>query len=311
LFCFSGAGKTTLIKLLTGQIRPTGGAVVLGGDAEGRGESADEVVRKLRRMCGVVLQSNTIWETLTVAEHLEFSLRLRGFSADRANIVAAAELVGLGEKQATRASLLSGGEKKGEKHFLLKISKGQKRKLCIGMALCNARAKLIMLDEPTSSLVKVFLLSVVLLFVIVVCKDPASALEIMAILKRLLARDADLMMVLTTHEMSEASALANEVYILKAGKVRMNGTVEELAEREGMGYTLIFKKREFEEAGAVLRRFNLAARESSDNDNKSDVVVVDVPRLDEELFVALERARISFRLNASTLTELFLKVCDE
>lgn len=72
----NGAGKTTLIKLLTGQLAPSSGSVLVDGEAKN--------VDALREMSGVVLQSNTLWDTLTVAEHLEFMLRLRGFNFDPA-----------------------------------------------------------------------------------------------------------------------------------------------------------------------------------------------------------------------------------
>ncbi len=235
----------------------------------------------MRKAVGVVHQANTLWDTLTVREHLVLCLRLRGESESR--VLECAASVGLDGHLDARSSSLSGG---------------QKRKLCIAMALASPRVDVVVLDEPSSSL------------------DPAAALEVLTILKQQMTERPELTLLLTTHEMSEASALASKVVILKDGRVRCEGSVEQLAEEQfHLGYTLVLPQL----GAAQHSRESLAeivgteAVEKSKLSRNNEMVLelgTNVARF-AEMCDRLDAAEVSYRLVSSTLTEVFLKVCDE
>jgi ABC transporter len=130
-FCFwlTGAGKTTVISILTGLFAPTS------GDASIYGHSIVKNTAEARRSIGICPQQNVLFERLTVLEHIFFFTRIKGIrdlTMDQAK--AQALEIGLGEFLYTTAAALSGGNK---------------RKLCVAVALCGD-PKFLVLDEPTS-----------------------------------------------------------------------------------------------------------------------------------------------------------------
>ena len=112
----NGAGKTTTMNLLTGMTPPTA------GDACAYGISISNDMEAFRRQLGVCPQHDVLWPTLTVTEHLTFFAGLKGVPpADvRAAVDDVIRRVGLTEKTNSPSATLSGG---------------QKRKLCLGIAL--------------------------------------------------------------------------------------------------------------------------------------------------------------------------------
>lgn len=124
-----GAGKTTVISILTGLFSPTS------GDASIYGNSIVKNPAKARRSIGICPQQNVLFDRLTVLEHISFFTRIkgiRGFTMEQAK--AQALEIGLGDSLYTTAAALSGGNK---------------RKLCVAVALCGD-PKFVVLDEPTS-----------------------------------------------------------------------------------------------------------------------------------------------------------------
>ena len=128
----NGAGKTTLISMLTGLIPPTF------GDASIFGNRISTDLAEIRKYLGVCPQYNTIWEKLSVRDHLIIYAGLKGtpILKSKAMVDSMLDEVKLGEKAGDWASKLSGG---------------QKRRLCVAMAFIGG-SKVIFLDEPTSGL---------------------------------------------------------------------------------------------------------------------------------------------------------------
>ncbi|NLL75828.1 MAG: ABC transporter ATP-binding protein [Clostridiales bacterium] len=124
----SGAGKTTLIKILTGQLPATEGeAFVFGKDS-----------RKLKennfREIGMVMDNSGIYERLTCYDNLKLFVNI--YKINKKKIEEVLSLVGLGKEKSTPSG---------------KLSKGMKQRLILARAILH-EPKLLFLDEPTSGL---------------------------------------------------------------------------------------------------------------------------------------------------------------
>lgn len=194
----NGAGKTSAMGMLTGLIRPTAGGCAV------MGHSLAAQPHAARAHIGYCPQSNVLFDALTPREHLELFGAVKGISngAERAEAAASMlEAVGLGEKAECAAGTLSGGSK---------------RKLQVGIALL-ADSRVVLLDEPSSGV------------------DPASRQALWAIL---LASKAQRALLLTTHFLDEADALADRVAILREGRLAALGPALALKARYCNGLTL-------------------------------------------------------------------------
>ena len=122
----SGAGKTTMIKILTGQLSYLGSAVILG-------QSCDNLNRGIYREIGMVMDNSGVYERLSCLDNLLLFARLNGVS--RNEVAAILNRVGL-----TDFKVIAG-----------KLSKGMKQRLILARALLH-KPKILFLDEPTSGL---------------------------------------------------------------------------------------------------------------------------------------------------------------
>jgi ABC-type methionine transport system ATPase subunit len=190
----SGAGKTSLLRLLNRLDDPTGGTVTY----RGRPLSAFDV-RALRREIGFVFQRPTMFPG-TVGANLRVALELASDTpraAPRAaspGIEAALEMVELPRATASRdAEELSGGEQ---------------QRVSIARALMTS-PRVLLLDEPTSAL------------------DPEVAERLLATVVRL-SRDAGLSVIMVTHRLSEASDSSTFTVMLEAGRVVEAGPTERM-----------------------------------------------------------------------------------
>jgi phospholipid/cholesterol/gamma-HCH transport system ATP-binding protein len=194
----SGSGKTSLLRVMMGLVRPAEGTVeVLGEDITAQSE--DEL-NHLRRRMGFVFQYSALFDSLTVAENVGFALYEKGELPPTriAEIVAEKlALVGLEGIEERMPDQLSGGM--------------QKR---VGMARALAVDPHIMLyDEPTSGL------------------DPISADQIDALIRRL--RDQlGVTSVIVSHDVASMCALADRAAMLSDGRIIAVGTTEELTRSE-------------------------------------------------------------------------------
>ncbi len=187
----NGAGKTTLARQITGELMPTSGLV------EVAGINVFEETARARYLMGVVPQEAQPYDHLKPREHLALFGRLRGLSRSEAGRQAdeMIALLGLGEHLGKTARMLSGG---------------LKRKLLVGTALMGD-PPILVLDEPTTGL------------------DPHARREVWALLRSLRTRGCTIVM--TTHYMGEAEELCDEIALISAGRIFVQGTVEDLRER--------------------------------------------------------------------------------
>jgi len=124
----SGAGKTTTIKIVTGQLKQTSGiASILGSDSR-------KINQGIYQRIGIVSDNSGFYEKLSVYENLRFFARLLNVSISRVNELL--KQVGLYEHRKKRAS---------------KLSRGQGQRLILARAILH-KPELLFLDEPTSGL---------------------------------------------------------------------------------------------------------------------------------------------------------------
>ncbi|HEX5448863.1 MAG TPA: ABC transporter ATP-binding protein [Gaiellaceae bacterium] len=179
----NGAGKTTTVEILEGyRKRDAGTVTVLGEDPQKAG-------RDWREQVGVVLQSSSLYATLTVRESLE---TFGGYYRRPRDTDEVCTIVGLDEKKNARVRTLSGG---------------QKRRLDLGLALIGD-PDLIFLDEPTTGF------------------DPGARRTAWETIRNLRALGKTVL--LTTHYLDEAEQLADRVAVLRDGVIVREGTPAQL-----------------------------------------------------------------------------------
>ncbi|MCL2217564.1 MAG: ABC transporter ATP-binding protein [Defluviitaleaceae bacterium] len=124
----SGAGKTTTIKIVTGQLRQTGGtATILGRDTL-------TLNHEIYSQIGIVTDNSGVYENMTAYDNLLLFSRI--LNTDKSEIPVLLKKVGLGDDSKKRVK---------------KFSKGMKQRLILARAMLN-RPKILFLDEPTSGL---------------------------------------------------------------------------------------------------------------------------------------------------------------
>ena len=190
----SGTGKSTVIKVLTGLLPPTGGSVVIDGqETSGFDEEQWDVLRK--RM-GVVFQYSALFDFLNVGDNVAFGPRrqLRLSEEEIAERVATLlQLVGMPDTQKLLPSELSGGMKKR-----------------VGLARALAvEPQIVFYDEPTSGL------------------DPVMTMTISRLIRKT-QRQLGVTSVLVTHDMASAYCAADRIAMLYKGKIVQLGTADEI-----------------------------------------------------------------------------------
>jgi len=154
----------------------------------------------LHARVGVMLQDGGVYGSSTPRQALAHAAALYASPAD---VTGWLQRLGLGEAANTAYRRLSGG---------------QQRRTCLALALIG-RPELVFLDEPSSGL------------------DPQAKLAVLEVVREL--RDAGVTVVLTTHDMGEAQALAQHVVIVDHGRVVAAGTASELVAGESGHDTVV------------------------------------------------------------------------
>jgi len=179
----SGSGKSTALRLILRESRPTDGRVYVAGKEINR--LADWKVPRLRRQIGTVFQDFRLLQTKTVAENVAFALQALGRSSrDIKRVVPETlELVALGDKADRMPTELSGGEQ---------------QRVAIARAFVN-RPMILIADEPTGNL------------------DPTTSVDIMKLLDRI--NQTGTTVVMATHDHGIVDQMRKRVVELEAGRV--------------------------------------------------------------------------------------------
>ncbi|GLD96645.1 hypothetical protein PINS_up005328 [Pythium insidiosum] len=220
----NGAGKSTTIKILTGQIAPSSGSATLGGF-----DMASNPL-KARTVMGYCPQFDSLHDLLTVYEQLELYARLKGIPPSMV-------------KQAVEEKIDEVGLREYRDKLTRGLSGGNKRKVSTAIALMGS-PQIIFLDEPSTGV------------------DPSSRRKMWDVIASVCAEKRS-SVVLTTHSMEECEALCSRVGILVGGKLQCLGSVEHLKQKFGRGYTVEVKLGEPSEAaiGALESKLTTAIRE--------------------------------------------------
>jgi D-methionine transport system ATP-binding protein len=189
----SGAGKSSLVRLINGLEKPSSGSVVV--DNSEISALAGRELRLAQRSIGMIFQHFNLLSSRTAADNIALPLEIAGWSrADIAVRVAELlELVGIADKYDRYPSELSGG---------------QKQRIGIARALAT-RPNVLLSDEATSAL------------------DPQTTRAILDLLANI-NRELGVTIVLITHEMSVVRQLAKEVAVIDGGHVVERGHVAEI-----------------------------------------------------------------------------------
>lgn len=192
LFGASGAGKSSLINMIAGLLRPDRGTIVIDG------ETVDDTAAGIhvptwRRRIGYVFQDARLFPHLNVAQNLDYGRRMNRLAADPAQHTRVVDLLDIGALLDRRPGKLSGGER---------------QRVALGRALLS-KPRLLLLDEPLGAL------------------DEARKLEILPYLVRL-RDEANVPMVYVSHDVAELRQLATQIVMLKQGRVTSFGGVKVL-----------------------------------------------------------------------------------
>lgn len=179
----SGAGKTTLVKLIIAEEEPTDGTIFFESVDVNRIHQSD--LTRLRRRIGTVFQDFKLLSQKTAYENIAFAMEAAGKSDEEidADVPHVLDLVDLTDKM---------------HHFPRQLSGGEKQRLAIARAIIN-QPEVIIADEPTGNL------------------DPINTYEIIQILKKI--NDLGTTVILTTHNRSVVESVGKRVITLEKGKV--------------------------------------------------------------------------------------------
>ena len=203
LFAFlglNGAGKSTTISIMCGQLKKDGGMVEI------MGKNLDENLSEIKRELGVVFQNSVLDKPLSVYQHLKTRAALydiRGEEFER-RLEELKEMFDLGDILSRPIGKLSGG---------------QKRRVDVARALIH-KPSILVLDEPTTGL------------------DPQTRKTVWGIIDGL-RKSENMTVFLTTHYMEEA-ADADYIVILDGGKIAAEGTPLQLKNKYTGDYISLY-----------------------------------------------------------------------
>lgn len=180
----TGCGKSTLIKVIYREEKPTSGEVFVGGVNVAK--LRNRKVYKIRRKMGVVFQDFKLLEKLTVYENVAFALEIFGLKSDEIHkkVLKALDLVNLKGKAKNYPDELSGGEK---------------QRVAIARAIVNG-PKLLICDEPTGNL------------------DEETSMEIMEVLKNV--NEIGTTIIMVTHDTHIVEKMKKRVIELESGQIK-------------------------------------------------------------------------------------------
>jgi molybdate transport system ATP-binding protein len=190
LFGASGAGKTSVINMVAGLLKPDRGRIEL--DGEVLFDEAERIdLPAFRRRIGYVFQEGRLFPHLSVRRNLEYGRWMTGQQEDGKALSHVVEMLDIGHLLDRRPGKLSGGER---------------QRVAVGRALLM-RPRLLLLDEPLASL------------------DVARKRDILPYLERL-RDEAQVPMIYVSHNPAEVKRIASRVVSLDAGKVVAAGGPE-------------------------------------------------------------------------------------
>jgi len=281
IFCLlgpNGAGKTTAFEIITATIPKTTGTIQLDG------QNLAGEMPQIFSESGICSQSNTIWDYITVEQHLRVAAKVKGMTE--------------GETQEAIDYLLRTLKLEEYRHRgAEKLSGGNKRKLCVAMSMIGA-PKLLFLDEPSTGM------------------DPVARKYLWDLIRQVMKQRQGAM-VLTTHYMQEAELVGDKLGILINGRFATIGTMTELKRKFGEYSIVIYedeKKNSKAELDELVKSVIPEAKRHSSLENKGITYKVNSNSMKfAKIFYQLERAKLDgkikdFSIYTTTLEQIFIKL---
>jgi len=289
----NGAGKTTALKILAGEMTPDGGL------AEFRfkqatikvGHGKDNVIRSRIGFCP---QHDLLFDDLTCREHLQLFAKLKGGieigSGQTKDQAIEAEV----EKRLAEVKFTSDGD---EDKAVKTYSGGMKRKVSIAIALLGD-PEVVFLDEPTAGM------------------DPYNRRIVWEMIS---AAKIGRSVILTTHFMDEAEVLSDRIGILNKGKLVACGASLFLKHRFGAGYTLSYMQRDDSDTTAIAKTLQSQIPEAKrtvidGKDHKKQAWTIPFGFEDSfpQVLNALDRSDcFEVAMDLTTLEDVFLSIGSE
>ncbi len=178
----SGAGKTTILKLITHELTPSSGTIII--DDEDISSSQFKKISQLRKKIGIVFQDFKILFDKNIFENIALACEIQGMNPSqiKQEVKKVLQLVGLEGK---------------EKVFPIQLSAGELQRVAIARAIVGDR-KYLLADEPTGNL------------------DPKTSWEIMKIFKKL---EGEKTIIIATHNSEIVNSFKKRVILLKNGQL--------------------------------------------------------------------------------------------
>ncbi len=244
LFAFlglNGAGKSTTISIICGQLKKDGGMVEING------KSLDESPNEIKRDLGVVFQNSVMDKPLSVYENLRLRAELYGIGKEEF----AKRIEELNELLSLREIL---------KRPYGKLSGGQRRRVDVARALLH-EPQILILDEPTTGL------------------DPQTRKAVWAVIDGLRKKEG-MTVFLTTHYMEEA-ADADYVVVLDGGKIAAEGTPLQLKNEYAGDFLYLYNvaEGEVESLGKPYEKIRDGWKVALDGTEECTKLIVENPAL--------------------------------
>ncbi len=178
----SGAGKTSILKMITKEINPTSGSIIV-DDFDLTDKNFSQII-ELRRKIGIIFQDFKVLSDKNVFENIAVSLKVVGIDSleIKTEVKKTLELVGLTKKEFV---------------FPIQLSAGELQRVAIARAIIGDR-DIIIADEPTGNL------------------DPKTSWDIMKIFKKLEGKKT---IIIATHNTDIVNSFQKRVLVLKEGKI--------------------------------------------------------------------------------------------
>jgi ABC-type Fe3+/spermidine/putrescine transport system ATPase subunit len=201
----SGCGKTTILRILTGLLKPTSGTVLEDGI-----DITD--ARPASRKMGVVFQNYALFENMTVLENVEYALKIKkeyrgkeARAALRERVLTMIDRMGLSEHKDKKPVFLSGG---------------QQQRVAIARTLVM-NPDIILFDEPMSAL------------------DVSTRISLRKELKKIQS-DFGTTMIYITHDQEEAFTMSDRIMVMREANIVQIGTPKEIIQNPADAYVKEF-----------------------------------------------------------------------
>ncbi len=246
----NGSGKTTTIRILNGILTATS------GHAEILGKSLNENRLELHRLCGVMTESSSCYENLTVEENLIFFGRMHSMEEKL--------LKERSDFTLKRLDLLDIRSKK-----VKALSTGMRKRVSLAIALIH-NPQILFLDEPTSGL------------------DPENALNVSKLIKEL-AEENEVTIFLCTHQLKYAEDICTLYGFINNGNILGFGTFDELASKKNASVQLKIRGKNISEKSGLIHDNNSIYSKSISGDEEVNAIIHNIIANGGEVYEAVQQ----------------------